>query len=528
MHSSVYKKVGIASAVMMTSVFLSRVIGLLREMAIAYMAGAGKEVDAYQVAFILPEILNHVVATGFMSVTFIPLFTRHLVRDTEAEAWRVFSIILCVFGSLALGVVAVSMAFAPQLVALAAPGLEEPGTLAAAVRMTRIILPAQFFFFAGGLLMAVQFARERFFLPALAPLIYNLGIIVGGILLAPWLGVEGFAWGVLAGAVAGNFLLQWAGARRAGMRFRPAWQWTHPDVKEYLRLTAPLMLGLTMTFSTEFFFRFFGSYLPAGSIAVLNFSLRVMLILVGVFGQAVGTASFPYMARLAAENNLGDLNRLLNRTLRYLALVIPVAALLMVLSPEVVRILFQRGRFDPAAARVTADVLVWFLAGAVAFAAYTVVVRGYFATRNTLFPALFGTVAVLVCIPLYPLGILLMGVEGVALAVSISGTLQAAALFVLWSRRSGNAGQGEIFRFYLKIGVLSGGMALVLALIREAATEWVDPSSFAGSLVVSAAVGGAFVGLMLAAAYGLKIVEIKYIAEYVWKKLGWKPEKSAG
>jgi putative peptidoglycan lipid II flippase len=303
------------------------------------------------------------------------------------------------------------------------------------------------------------------------------------------------------------------------MRFQPAWQWSHPDVREYLRLTLPLMLGLTMTFSTEFLFRFFGSYLPAGSIAVLNFSLRVMLILVGIFGQAVGTASFPYMARLAAENNLGDLNRLLNRTLRYLALIIPVAVLLMVLSPELVRILFQRGRFDPAAARVTADVLVWFLAGAVAFAAYTVVVRGYFATRNTLFPALFGTVAVLASIPLYPLGILLMGVEGVALAVSISGILQAAALFVLWSRRSGNAGQGEIFRFYLKIGLLSVGLAVVLSLSRAAVLEWVDPSRFAGSLLTSAVVGIIFIGSMLAAGYGLSIKEIQQAAEYAWDKI---------
>jgi putative peptidoglycan lipid II flippase len=508
MSSSVYKKVGIASAVMMASVFLSRVIGLLREMAIAYMAGAGREVDAYQIAFILPEILNHVVSAGFLSVTFIPLFTRHLVRNTEDEAWRVFSIILCVFGSLALGGVAVSMTLAPQLVAMAAPGLDDPQTLAAAVRMTRIILPAQVFFFAGGLLMAVQFARERFFLPALAPLIYNLGIIAGGILLAPWLGVEGFAWGVLVGAFAGNFLLQWAGARRVGMRFHAAWQWAHPDVKEYLRLTVPLMLGLTMTFSTEFFFRFFGSYLPAGSIAVLNFSLRVMLILVGIFGQAVGTASFPYMARLAAENNLGDLNRLLNRTLRYLALVIPVAALFMVLSPEVVRILFQRGRFDPAAARVTADVLVWFLAGAVAFAAYTVIVRGYFATRNTLFPALFGTAAVLVSIPLYPLGMLLMDVEGVALAVSVSGTLQAAALFFLWSRRSGNAGRGDVCRFYLKITLLTIAVAPALSLFREFLCDQLDALSLFGSLAISVLTGGLFVGLMLLAGYGLKIREI--------------------
>jgi putative peptidoglycan lipid II flippase len=472
------------------------------------MAGAGPEVDAYQVAFILPEILNHIVATGFLSITFIPLFVRHLVRGTEDEAWRVFSILLCVFGSLALGGVGASMFMAPHLVTWAAPGVEDPQTLAAAVRMTRIILPAQLFFFAGGLLMAVQFARERFLLPALAPLIYNLGIITGGILLGPWLGIEGFAWGVLAGALVGNFLLQWAGARRVGMRFQPAWQWAHPDVKEYLRLTLPLMLGLTMTFSTEVLFRFFGSYLPAGSIAVLNFSLRIMLILVGIFGQAVGTASFPYMARLAAENNLGDLNRLLNRTLRYLALVIPVAVLLMVLSPEVVRILFQHGRFEPAAARLTAAVLVWFLAGAVAFAAYTVIVRGYFATRNTLFPALFGTAAVLLSLPLYPLGILLMDVEGVALAVSFSGILQAALLFLLWSRRSGNTGQGEVGRFYLKIVLLSLAMAPVLAMFRSLVAGGVDSARLPGSLAVVTLVGLLFIGLMLLAGYGLKIQEI--------------------
>jgi putative peptidoglycan lipid II flippase len=531
MHSSVYKKVGLASAVMMASVFLSRLIGLLREMIIAFMAGAGPEVDAYQVAFILPEILNHVVATGFLSITFIPLFARHLVRGTEADAWQVFSILLCVFGSLALAGVAASMVIAPQLVTWAAPGLEDPQTLAAAVRMTRIILPAQLFFFAGGLLMAVQFAREQFLLPALAPLIYNVGIIAGGVLLGPWLGIEGFAWGVLAGALSGNFLLQWAGARRAGMRFQAAWQWAHPDVKEYLRLTLPLMLGLTMTFSTEVLFRFFGSYLPAGSIAVLNFSLRVMLILVGIFGQAVGTASFPYMARLAAENNLAGLNRLLNRTLRYLALVIPVAVLLMVLSPEVVRILFQHGRFEPAAARVTADVLVWFLAGAVAFAAYTVIVRGYFATRNTLFPAMFGTAAVLVSLPLYPLGILLLDVRGIALAVSVSGILQAVLLFLLWSRRSGNTGRGEVGRFYLKIILLSLAVAPILVLLRNLLTDGVDPTSLIGSLVVFSLVGFSFVGLMLLAGYGLKIQEITDLAGRVVKlkaqgsKLKGEPNK---
>ena len=412
MPESVYKKVGIASAVMMASVFLSRAIGLLREMTIAYVAGAGAEVDAYQIAFIVPEVLNHVVASGFLSVTFIPIFTRHLVAGREEGAWQAFSVILCVFGAFALAAVGVSIGFAPQLVAWAAPGLSDPAVQEAAARMTSIMLPAQAFFFVGGLLMAVQFAHERFFLPALAPLVYNLGIIAGGVLLRPWLGIEGFAWGVLAGAFGGNLLVQAIGARRVGLRFTPLWRPRHPDLREYVIRTVPLMVGLTMTFSTEFLCRFFGSYLPAGGIAVLNFSLRVMFLLVGLFGQAVGTASFPFMARLAAENNLAELNRLMNRTLRYLALVIPLAVLLMVVSPEVVRILFQRGRFDPAAARLTADVLVWFLGGSFAFAAYTVIVRGYFATRDTLFPALFGSAAVLASLPLYPLGLALMGVEG--------------------------------------------------------------------------------------------------------------------
>ena len=515
MQASVYEKVGIASLVMMTSVFLSRVIGLLREMAIAWRVGAGAEVDAYQIAFVLPEILNHVVASGFLSVTFIPLFTRRLIRQGEAEAGRVFSNLLCIFGAVASLGVAVAMIFAPRLVGWAAPGLEDPEAMAAAVRMTRIILPAQVFFFAGGLLMAVQFAREHFLMPALAPLVYNLGIIAGGLLLGPWLGIEGFAWGVLAGAFGGNLLLQWAGARRLGLRFRPAWEWRHPDVRAYLRLTLPLMVGLTMAFSTEFFFRFFGSYLPAGSIAVLNFSLRVMLILVGIFGQAVGAASYPFMARLADEGRLDELNRLMNRTLRYLALLIPVSVLLMVLSPEVVRLLFERGRFDPQATRLTADTLVWFLAGAVGFAAYTVVVRGYYAMRNTLFPAVFGTVAVLASLPLYPLGILLMGVEGVALAISFSGILQVVLLYILWGRRSRDAGQGGVIGFYLKMVLLGAALAPMLAAVRWLALGAVDPSGPAGSLAVLVAVGGVFAGLMLLAGYGLKIGEINELRRRV-------------
>jgi putative peptidoglycan lipid II flippase len=149
--------------------------------------------------------------------------------------------------------------------------------------MTRIILPAQFFFFVSGLLMAVQYAKERFTTPALSPIVYNLCIILGGILLGSRFGMLGFSWGVLGGAVC-NFMIQYAGAKRVGMKFRLSFELRHPDLKKYILLTLPLMLGLTMTFSREFFFRIFGSYLPAGGISGINYALKIMLIPVVLFG----------------------------------------------------------------------------------------------------------------------------------------------------------------------------------------------------------------------------------------------------
>jgi len=366
--------------------------------------------------------------------------------------------------------------------------------------------------------MAVQFSKEKFFIPALAPLLYNLGIILGGILLGPRLGMEGFAWGVLIGAFAGNLVVQFFGARKTGLKYFFIFDPGHPDLRKYLFLTLPLMFGLTMTFSTEFFFRLFGSYLPQGSIAVLNFGLRIMLILVGLFGQAVGTASFPFLARLVAENKLDEMNRLLNNSLRFLALVIPFSVLLMVLRSEVVRMIFQRGKFDAAATSLTAEVLVYLLVGAFAFAAYTIVVRGYFASQNTLFPAVYGTIVVLFSIPLYLLGMNLMGIRGVALAVSLSGIFQVVALYAFWNRRSHNSGSRSVYLFYVKMMGFATVTGIFLVWFKSTALSWINSATFFGSLTVSAIIGALFLLILLAAGYGIKIKEVTALVDRLAKK----------
>jgi putative peptidoglycan lipid II flippase len=509
MSSALSKKVGVAALIMTVSIFLSRLMGLAREMVIAHAGGTGEAVDAYQVAFMIPEVLNHVAASGFLSVTFIPIFARYLTAHQEEEGWAVFSLIMTVFGLGLAAAIGVACLFAPQLVALLAPGLPQGAVFQKAVRMTRIIIPAQFFFFSGGLLMAVQFARERFLIPALAPLLYNLGIILGGLLLGPRLGIEGFAWGVLGGAFLGNFVAQYHGARQIGMHWGFLFNLGHPDLKRYILLTLPLMVGLSMTFSTEIFMRFFGSFLPPGSIAGLNYGLRIMLLLVAFFGQAVGVAAFPFLARLAAQGQIDEMNRLLNGTLRYLALVVPFSVLLMVLRSEVVRVLFQRGQFDAAATALTAQVLACLLPGAFAFAAQTVVVRGYYAIQNTLYPALFGTAAVLASIPLYRVGMQRLGVQGVALAISLSVILQVVVLYALWNRRTVNPGSRQVYRFYLKIMALSLPLGLLLAGGRQVLRALLPaPDSFAGSLGVVLGTAGLCVAALTLLGHRLGIREI--------------------
>jgi putative peptidoglycan lipid II flippase len=385
--------------------------------------------------------------------------------------------------------------------------------------MTRIIIPAQFFFFSGGMLMAVQFAKEKFFIPALSPLIYNLGIICGGLLLGTRIGMEGFSWGVLMGAFIGNFMVQIWGAKKVGMRFAINFDFKHPDLWLYLRVTFPLMIGLTMSFSTEFLFRFFGSYLPRGSIASLNYGLRTMFMLVGFFGQAVGMASFPFMARLAAENKIREMNRLLNDTLRYLALVVPCSILVIALRQETVVILFQRGRFDAAATALTSQVLVFLMIGAFAFAAQTIVVRGYYAVQNTLFPALYGTAAVLLSIPVYMAGMLKMGTGGVALAISVSAVFQVALLYVLWNKKSDNKESLRVYRFYLRTILLSIPLGLFLEFFKVTFLSGFDSTTLGGSLMVSILTALVFLAIVVSTGYLLGIKEIKALLNRILEKI---------
>ncbi len=517
MNKTIFKKIGVASFIMMASVFASRVIGVFREMAIAGFGGIESGVDAYQIAFIIPEILNHIVASGFLSVTFIPIFSHYLASGRKTEGYRIFSIIINSFGLLLLCFITAALIWTEELVHVFAPGIDDPATFALAVKMTRIIIPAQFFFFCGGLFMAVQFAEEKFFIPALAPLIYNISIICGGLILGPFIGMEGFAWGVLAGAFIGNFAIQIAGARKTGITYHLMISFSHPDLIKYVKLTLPLMIGLTMTFSTEIILKFFGSYLDEGRIAAMNYALRVMFILVGLFGQAVGVASYPFMAKLAQQGNIAQLNTLLNKTLKFIFLVIPVSTLFMVLSHEIITLLFQRGQFNYQATVVTAGILPYFMAGAFAFSAQNLVSRGFYATQNTLFPAFFTTVSVILTLPAIYFLMIISGAKGVAAGLSLSVVIQAFILFECWSKKSRNVDRKEVYLFFIKMIPVSISIGFFLFMTKSGLENIFNPSHFSGALTIASIVGIEFLALFYLTGHLLKIEEILTLYKNIFK-----------
>src|SRR6202789_1744936 len=349
-----HRRIAAATGIVMASVLLSRILGFFRDWTLAHQMGSNAVTDAYNAAFTLPDFLNYLIAGGSLSVTFIPVFAKYAAEKREEEGWRVFSTVITVMGFVLVGLVLVGEVFAPHIVNWIAPGFSPPER-ARVVFLTRLMLPAQICFYEGSILSAVQYAKNRFIIPSLAPILYNLGIILGGVLLSSRIGINGFAVGVLGGAICGNFLLQIYGAWRAGAIFRPNFNIRHPGFWMFLKLSVPIMLALSLSFVDDWIIRWFGSYLQPASITWLSYGKNLMRVPLGVVGQGVGVASFPFLARLYSEGKLDELNRLIDSTMKGLiALLVPISALTIAMSAPVVYLVFSHTRMKPSDLDATA------------------------------------------------------------------------------------------------------------------------------------------------------------------------------
>lgn len=431
---------GIAAAIVAGGVLVSRLLGLVRQVVFAWILGAGSTGDEYFVAFIIPDFLNYLLAGAYMAITLIPILTRRFAKGDEEDAWRAF---WAITKPIALGVTAlviIAMPLVEPILRAIEPGFTDE-QVATAARLTRIVLPAQIFFVLGQLLTAVQFARERFVIPSIGPIIYNLAIIAGG--LIGGLGredpsAEGFAWGALAGAVLGTFLLQVWGARRAGLRWPQGSTRRHPAVPRYFALAIPLMLGQSLVVLDEQLGRTFGSLVSDGGVSWLTFGRQTMLVPVGVIAQAAGVATYPFLARLVAEGRHREMAQAVGRAVRYIFVFsLAATAALATLSIPAVRALYERGSFDAIDTAATAGTVVFFALGIPMWGAQQILARGFYAREEMWAPVVIGTLSTAAALPIYWVLHRVMDVDGLALASTIAITIYTIALAAVWYRRTG-------------------------------------------------------------------------------------------
>jgi putative peptidoglycan lipid II flippase len=475
-------RIGKAALIVSAGILLSRVLGLVRNIALAALLGNTAPGDAFQAAFVIPDVLFYLMAGGYLTVTFIPILTRHLVADNAKEGHRAFA---AVFRPVAIAMVvltALAMIFAGSLTDLVYPRFDaqQAGEV---TRLTRIVLPAQIFFVLGSLWMAVQYAHQRFAIPALAPVVYNLGIITGG--LITWAtgdpSADGFAWGALGGALAGNFALQWYGARRTGLRWMRGVPLRHPAVREYLTLALPLMLGQSIAVLDEQFVRLFGQLTEEGGIAALTYARRLNMLPVGVIAQAAGVAAYPFLARLFEEGKHREMAATVTRTVRSTIFIsAPVVAAIVAVSQPAVRVVYERGEFGPEDTILTATALLFYGLSVPLWGAHQIYARAFYARRSMWTPVLIGTAGTVAAIGVY-WWLRAYEEAGFALASTITMAIYTMALAGAWHIRVSRDGIPEILGSLLR-SAAGAAVAAPLAWLAVSVISGGELPGFWGSL----------------------------------------------
>jgi len=465
---------------------VARLTGLLQRQIISALL-PGTETDAYTYAFALPDFLNYLIAGGAISLTFIPIFNRFWSGGDRDDAWRFFSTLASVMAVALTLLTVLMMIFARPLLLLTLPGLAAPDkldTLNMAVTMTRVILPAQLFFYLGGLLVGVLNTFKRFGATGWTSAVNNLIAIALGLALLPHYGAIGFAWGILLGAFGGNFLLPLLAAMSGPRSQRPrfAFRLAPRDaaVRQFFVLALPIMLGVSLPVVDQFVVKIFASYLADGTVTHLENANRLMIAAQGVLGQAAAVAAFPYLASESASGDYRAFADFLRSGLRRLLFVtLPVSVLMVLWASPLTRLIYGYGQYDkPQKIQETALCLAFYCLGLFAWVGQGLVARGFYALADTRTPTIVGTALTFgFFVPICALLGYFQGAAGLSLSTSVGAVAYFLSVLVLLDKKLSKKPYDAPLRL-AKIGgtLLRTGAACALM-------------AFAGALALRLAVG---------------------------------------
>ncbi len=517
------RQIARAASVVMLAFVASAVLGVVRQAAINATFGAGATLDAFMAAQRVPETLFVLVAGGALGSAFIPVFTRFLATGDSDGAQRLANGVIGLLAVAATALVVVAFVLARPIVQHVLLPDASPATQALSVELTRIMLPTVLIFGVSGLMMGMLNAHQHFLAPALAPSLYNIGLIFGALVLARRGNIHGLAWGAVLGALL-HLGIQLPIVWRLRFRFRPTVGLHIPGVREVLVLMGPRVLGLGVVQVNFWVNTALASGMVEGSVTALTNAFVLMMTVLGVVGRSVGTAVFPTLSTLSAQHDTEHFRRTLSGALRGVVfLSIPAGIGLAVLSEPVIALLFERGEWTARDTAGTAWALALFSVGLAAHSALEILVRAFYALHDTWTPVKVGTVTMLLNIALALALIRALGypdstefergpIGGLALAMSISTAIESAALWAILRRRVGPLDDRRVLSSAARTLVAAGGMALAV---------WGLLAAWPGGPALGHALGGTALGAVTfwAGAWALRVEEARAFPRTIWQRV---------
>jgi putative peptidoglycan lipid II flippase len=504
----------------------SRILGLVRDQVLAYYFGAGDAMDAFRVAFRVPNLVRDLFAEGAMSAAFVPTFTRELTLEGRPRAWRLANSVMTSLVIVTCVLVLLGIVFAEPLVRLYAEGFNDvPGKVALTVTLARIMTPFLTLVALAAVCMGMLNALGHFFVPALSPAMFNIATIamtVALVPLAPTLGVQPItlvAISTLVGGL-GQLLIQWRPLRQEGYRYRPALDLRDPALGRVLLLMGPGTIGMAATQINVFVNTQFASNEGTGAISWLDYAFRVMYLPIGLFGVSIAAASTPALSRLAATNDAPQMRSTIASAIGLmLALNIPATLGLMALAAPIVALIFERGRFTPADTASTARALQLYAVGLVGYSIVRIVSPAFYALQRSRIPVFASIASVVVNVALSIVLVRVMGFAGLALSTSIAVIVNATVQIVMLRQTLGGIQAARIAVTLVKASLAAVAMAAA-AWYAESWLRAVWPG--AGTTMQAVRVFGAIavgLGVLTAAAWMLKLREFEEARAMVLRRL---------
>jgi len=469
----------------------SRILGVVREQVLASFFGAGAAMDAYNVAFRIPNLLRDLFAEGAMSAAFVPTFTRALTTSGKESAWRlgnhVINALIVVTGALVL----LGIVFAEPIIHTFAAErfTSDPRQLALTVQMARIMLPALTLIALAAALMGMLNSLHHYFIPALSPATFNVLTIVCAFTLVPImpsLGLEpivAIAIGTLLGGVA-QLAMQWPTLRSEGFRYRIEIDWQDPGLRRMLTLMGPGTVGLAATQVNVLVNTVLATGTETGAVSWLQFAFRLMYLPIGLFGVSIATAVLPTVSRHTTERNDEAVrDTIANGVSLMLMLNVPATVGLIVLAQPIVRVILERGRFTATDTAATAAALQFYALGLLAYSVVRIVSPIFYALGRSRTPVMASVVTVLVNAGLNVMLVRVLGFRGLALGTSIAALFNATLLLVVLRRHLHGIHDGRIASSFVRITLASAAMGVAAYVVSNLLETQLPGSSLALQIV---------------------------------------------